>query len=97
MTVFRPTETEQFAIEAKRNLIFGAEIYDSLFLGFEVLQVVDDERRAWAPSEHCAAVIDVRYSGMVAWIGSPSVVSIRHGLSGSRHAGWRDHALQNLD
>jgi hypothetical protein len=68
MNSFRPTRIEQLAIEAKLNLVFGAKAYDRLFLGFEVLEVVDDELRAWAPSEHRAAVIDVQYSGKVAWI-----------------------------
>jgi hypothetical protein len=68
MTSFRPTLIDQLAIEAKLNLIFGAKIYDRFFLGFEVLEVVDDELRAWAPSEYRAAVIDVRYCGEVAWI-----------------------------
>jgi hypothetical protein len=68
VSTFRPTETEQLAIEAKLNLIFGARVYDSLFLGFEVVEVVGDELRAWASTEHRAAVIDVRYSRRVAWI-----------------------------
>jgi hypothetical protein len=68
MTSFRPTEIEQLAIEAKLNRFFGAKVYDRVFLGFEVLEVVNDELRAWAPSEHRAALIDVRYSGKVAWI-----------------------------
>jgi hypothetical protein len=68
MTSFRPTKIEQLAIDAKLNCIFGAKVYDRVFLGFEVLEVVNDELRAWAPSEHQAAVIDVRYSGKVAWI-----------------------------
>src|ERR1700733_10708875 len=68
MTSFRPTLIDQLAIEAKLNLIFGAKIYDSFFLGFEVLEVVGDELRAWAPSEHREAVIDVRYCDNVAWI-----------------------------
>jgi hypothetical protein len=68
MTSFRPTLIDQLAIEAKLNLIFGAKVYDRFFLGFEVLEVVDDELRAWAPSEHRAAVIDVRYCDKVAWI-----------------------------
>jgi hypothetical protein len=65
---FRPNETEQLAIEAKLNFIFGAQVYDSVFLGFEVLEVVKDELRAWSPSEHCAAVIEVQHSAKVAWI-----------------------------
>ena len=60
MTSFRPTEIEQLAIEAKLNRFFGAKVYDRIFLGFEVLEVVNDELRAWSPSEHCAAVIDLR-------------------------------------
>src|SRR3954452_24476484 len=65
---FRPNETEQLAIEAKLNFIFGAQVYDNIFLGFEVLEVVNDELRAWSPSEYCAAVIEVQHSGKVAWI-----------------------------
>ena len=68
MTSSCPTKIEQFAIEAKLNLVFGAKVYDRVFLGFEVLAVVDGELRAWSPSEHCAAVIDVQYSAEVAWI-----------------------------
>jgi len=66
MTSFRPTAIEQLAIEAKLNLIFGAKLYDKIFLGFEIIEVANDEVRAWAPSEHQAAVIEVRYSGTVA-------------------------------
>lgn len=68
MTLFRPTEIEQQAIDAKLNRLFGARLYDRIFLGFEVLAVVDDELRGWSPSEYCAAVIDVHYSARVAWI-----------------------------
>ena len=68
MTSFRPTKLQQFAIEAKLNRFFGADIYDRLFLGFEVVEVVDDELRAWSPSEHCAAVIDHQLGARVAWV-----------------------------
>ena len=68
MASFRPNEIEQLAVEAKLGLIFGAQVYDSIFLGFEVLEVVKDELRAWSPSEHCAAVIEVHHSCKVAWI-----------------------------
>jgi hypothetical protein len=68
MTSFRPTKIEQLAIEAKLNFIFGARVYDRIFLGFEVLEVVNDELRSWSPSEHRAAAIEIRYSGKVAWI-----------------------------
>jgi hypothetical protein len=39
-----------------------------VFLGFEVLEVADDELRTWSPSEHNAAVIDLQYSAKFAWI-----------------------------
>src|SRR5690242_4617587 len=65
---FRPKQIEQLAVEAKLNCMFGAQVYDSVFLGFEVLEVVKDELRAWSPSEYCAAVIEVQHSGKVAWI-----------------------------
>jgi hypothetical protein len=68
MTSFRLTEIEQFAIDAKLNSFFGAKLYDRVFLGFEALEIVNDELRGWSPSEHCAAVIDVRYSAQVAWV-----------------------------
>ena len=68
MSTFRPTKIQQFALEAKLNGFFGARIYDRIFLGFEVLEIVDDELRAWSPSEHCAAVIDVKYAAKVAFV-----------------------------
>ena len=68
MTLFRLTEIEQCAIDAKLNRLFGAKVYDRIFLGFEVLEIADDELRGWSPSEYCAAVIDVRYAARVAWI-----------------------------
>jgi hypothetical protein len=68
MISFRPTKIEQLAFEAKLNRFFGENIYDRVFLGFEIVEVVDDELRAWSPSEHCAAVIDLHYAKKVAWI-----------------------------
>lgn len=68
MISFRPTNIQQFAVEAKLNRLFGADVYDRLFLGFEVVEVVGYELRAWSPSEHCAAVIDIKHGAKVAWI-----------------------------
>jgi hypothetical protein len=68
MISFRPTKIEQLAFEAKLNRFFGENIYDRVFLGFEIVEVVDDELRAWSPSEHCAAVIDLHHAKKVAWI-----------------------------
>ena len=68
MTSRHPTKVEQFAIEAKLNLILGAEVYDRVFQGFDVLEVANGELRGWSPSQHRAAVIDVQFSATVAWI-----------------------------
>lgn len=68
MTTFRPTEVHQLAIEAKLNFALGARVYDDVFAGFEVLEIVDDELRGWATSEYRAAVIDIHFSSEVARI-----------------------------
>ena len=57
MTTFRPTEIHQLAIQAKLNFALGARVYDDVFAGFEVLEIVGDELRGWATSEYRAAVI----------------------------------------
>lgn len=92
MTTFRPTEIEQLAIEAKLNFVVGAKVYDSFFLGFEVLEVVGDELRAWASTEHRAAVIDVRYSRSVAWIAQTvfnrPIRRVSVLLRGMKHDAW---------
>jgi hypothetical protein len=68
MASFCPSEIEQLALQAKLNFAFGAKVYDRFFLGFEVVEVIKDELRAWSPSEHCAAVIDIQHSGKIARI-----------------------------
>jgi hypothetical protein len=97
MTSFRPTRIAQLAIEAKLNLVLGAEAYDRAFPGFEVLEVVDGELRGWAPTEHQAAVIDVRYSGTVARIAQAvfnrPVQRVSVLLRGMKHDGWEQPAV----
>jgi hypothetical protein len=70
MTSFKlkPTELEQLAMQAKLNFSLGARVYDAVFLGFELLEIVDDELRGWARSEYCAATIDIHFSAEVARI-----------------------------
>jgi hypothetical protein len=68
MTTFRPTEIHQLAIQAKLNFALGARVYDDVFAGFELLEIVGDELRGWATSEYRAAVIDIRFSAEVARI-----------------------------
>jgi hypothetical protein len=97
MTSFRPTQIAQLAIEAKLNLVLGAEAYDRAFPGFEVLEVVDGELRGWAPTEHQAAVIDVRYSGTVARIAQAvfnrPIQRVNVLLRGMKHDGWEQPAI----
>ncbi|MBI5322066.1 hypothetical protein [Bradyrhizobium sp.] len=68
MKTFRPTEIHQFAIQAKLNFALGARVYDEIFAGFEVTEIVGDELRGWATSEYRAAVIDIHFSAEVARI-----------------------------
>jgi hypothetical protein len=66
MTTFRPTEIHQLAIQAKLNFALGARVYDDVFAGFEILEIVGDELRGWATSEYRAAAIDIHYSAELA-------------------------------
>ena len=68
MTTLHPTEIHQLAIQAKLNFALGARVYDDVFAGFEVLEIVGDELRGWATSEYRAAVIDFHFSAEVARI-----------------------------
>ena len=68
MTTFRPSDIHQLAIQAKLNFALGARVYDDIFAGFEVLEIVGDELRGWATSEYGAAVIDIHFSDKVARI-----------------------------
>jgi hypothetical protein len=68
MISFHPSKIQQLAFEAKLNRFFGAETYDRLFLGFEIVEIAGAELRAWSPSEHGAAVIDLRHGAKIAWI-----------------------------
>src|SRR5262249_35109662 len=68
MTTFRPSEIHQFAIQAKLNFALGARVYDDIFAGFELLEIVGDELRGWATSEYRAAAIDIHFSAELARI-----------------------------
>lgn len=68
MPTFRPTELHQLAVQAKLNFALGAQVYDDIFAGFEVLEIVGDELRGWATSEYRAAVIDIHFSTELAQI-----------------------------
>jgi hypothetical protein len=81
MTTFRPTEIHQLAIQAKLNFALGARVYDDIFAGFEVLEIVGDELRGWATSEYRAAVIDIHFSGELARIAQAVTGQVVHRTS----------------
>ena len=64
--MYRPTDAEKFAIEARLNMILGAKEYDRLFLGFECGELKGDVVNVYARSEYCALRIDSHYSPHVA-------------------------------
>ena len=68
MTIFRPSEIHQLAIQAKLNFALGAHVYDDVFAVFEVLEIAGEELRGWATSEYRAAAIDIHFSAELARI-----------------------------
>ncbi|MDB5616194.1 hypothetical protein [Tardiphaga sp.] len=61
-----PTRDQQLAIQARLNMLLGAEIYDALFLGFECGVIFEDIAHVSVPTEDAAAAIDVQYPWQVA-------------------------------
>ena len=53
-----PTRNQQLAIQAKLNMLLGAETYDGLFLGFECGVIFEDIVHVYVPTEHAASAID---------------------------------------
>jgi hypothetical protein len=64
----KPTDIQQFAIQAKLSMQLGAEIFDTMFAGIEIAGLSDGEMRVLARSDHCAKVIEKNYLGMLAVI-----------------------------
>jgi hypothetical protein len=64
--MFVPTETQQFAVQAKLNMALGKEIFDRLFLGMEIDGVSDGVMKIWVRSEYCALDIQAHHAGTVA-------------------------------
>jgi hypothetical protein len=65
MSEFRPARHPQQAIQAKLNYFLGADEYDRLFAGFEVLHVDNNVLTVCVQSEHTAEV-QSKYSWHVA-------------------------------
>ena len=64
----KPTDIQQFAIQAKVSMQVGPEIFDAIFVGTEIAGLSNGEMRVLAPSTHCASVIENHYLGMLAVI-----------------------------
>ena len=70
-----PTRDQQLAIQAKLNMLLGAEVYDTLFLGFECGVIFEDIVHVYVPTEDAAAAIDFEYPWQVA-IAVESIVKL---------------------
>jgi phage-related minor tail protein len=64
----KPTDIQQFAIQAKLSMQLGPEVFDAIFVGTEIAGLSNGEMRVLARSEHCASVIEQNYLGMLAVI-----------------------------
>jgi hypothetical protein len=65
---FKPTEVQQFAIQAKLNMRVGGKVYDTLFAGMQIAGVLQGALRVLVRSEYCADVIEKNYIGTLAVI-----------------------------
>ena len=64
----KPTDTQQFAIQAKLSMKLGPQVFDTIFVGSEIAGLSNGEMRVLARSEHCADVIERNYLGLLAVI-----------------------------
>lgn len=61
-----PARDEQLAIQAKLNMLLGADIYDALFLGFECGVIFEDVVHVYVPDADAAVAIGIAYPQQVA-------------------------------
>ena len=61
-----PAHDEQLAIQAKLNMLLGAEVYDALFLGFECGVIFEDIVHVYVPGADAAVAISIAYPKQVA-------------------------------
>lgn len=61
-----PAPDEQLAIQAKLNMMLGAEVYDALFLGFECGVIFEDVVHVYVPGADAAVAIAITYPQQVA-------------------------------
>ena len=61
-----PARDEQLAIQAKLNMLLGADVYDALFLGFECGVIFEDVVHVYVPSADAAVAIGIAYPQQVA-------------------------------
>jgi hypothetical protein len=65
MSQFKPQEVQQQAIQARLNYFLGAEEYDRLLVGFEILHI-EDEVLTLSVRPACANEVQEKYSLHVA-------------------------------
>lgn len=65
MSQFKPQEVQQQAIQARLNYFLGAEEYDRLFVGFEILHI-ENEVLTLSVRPACANEVQDKYSLHVA-------------------------------
>jgi hypothetical protein len=74
-----PARDEQLAIQAKLNMLLGAEVYDALFLGFECGVIFEDVVHVYVPKANAAVAIGFSYPPQIAAaVGSVVRLPIRH-------------------
>ena len=61
-----PTRVEQLAIQAKLNMLLGADVYDALFLGFECGVIFEDVVHVYVLSADAAVAIGIAYPQQIA-------------------------------
>ncbi len=66
-----PTLAQHQAIEARMNMIVGAEDYDRLFLGVEIGDVHDGILYVFVDNPHIATELEAKYAAQFAIVSSP--------------------------
>ena len=65
MNQFKPQEVQQQAIQARLNYFIGADEYDRLFAGFEVIHI-EDEVLTLCVRRGCASEVQDKYAWHIA-------------------------------
>ena len=61
-----PSRNQQLAIQARLNMLLGAETFDAVFLGFECGVIFEDTVHVFVPGKAAATAIETDFSAQVA-------------------------------